>query len=168
MADLVLHPFEAAGLGLAPFRLIGVEDRGRVSCGCDYCGTGIRIVCTLKSKDGRVFKVGTDCVEKRCLSVDTSLALEVRKARARVDADKREAKRIAAWERLKARVERARATLAEDAELFATEPHPHPYHAGKGRTRRDYVEWMLTWGGQSGKTDVCRLVETAATNRTPT
>ena len=68
-----LHDFERAGLGAAPFRFIGMEEKTYQAChgapvqpgsSCDYCGTAIRYVCWIKSSDGKQFKVGTDCVHK--------------------------------------------------------------------------------------------------------
>lgn len=67
-----VHVFERAGLGTAPFRCVGYTESvftmpdGSTKGGssCDYCGTGIRFVCKIKSRDGRTFKVGSDCVAK--------------------------------------------------------------------------------------------------------
>jgi hypothetical protein len=66
------HKFEKAGLGLAPFRCVGVVEHfitypgGRTQAAgtCDYCGTGIRFEYLIKSSDGNKFVVGSDCVEK--------------------------------------------------------------------------------------------------------
>jgi hypothetical protein len=72
-AEVGMHVFERAGLGKAPFRCIGFAevvyqahpDAPRQPGGsCDYCGTGIMLQCKIKSADGRVFKVGSDCVAK--------------------------------------------------------------------------------------------------------
>lgn len=72
MADQIQHAFEVAGLGVAPFICVGstemVHDNGdgttKAGGSCDFCGTGIRTACIIKSADGRQFKVGTDCVKK--------------------------------------------------------------------------------------------------------
>lgn len=68
-----MHVFERAGLGKAPFRISGFSESvfqatpdaprqpGTI---CDYCGTGIMLVCHITASDGRAFKVGCNCVEK--------------------------------------------------------------------------------------------------------
>lgn len=73
------HIFEAAGLGLAPFRCVGCYvDKGPRDLGngltagapgqpmgtCDYCGTGILYCFRIVSSDGKSFVVGSDCVAK--------------------------------------------------------------------------------------------------------
>lgn len=67
------HPYERAGLGVAPFRVIGAGERLFQSCpgapvqaggSCHYCGTGIRYAAVIQSADGRVFDVGMDCVRR--------------------------------------------------------------------------------------------------------
>lgn len=68
-----VHTFEAAGLGKAPFYIVGFGEsvyqahpdapRQPGTC-CDYCGTGIMMVCQIQSSDGRRFKVGSNCVDK--------------------------------------------------------------------------------------------------------
>lgn len=77
-----IHKFEEAGLGKAPFQVVGVhEERGpkvtyidgiRCESGapgqpvgtCDYCGTGIADCYEIRSSDGKEFVVGSDCVAK--------------------------------------------------------------------------------------------------------
>jgi len=170
MTTAILHPFEAAGLGQAPFRYVGmVESRAPVGDGhfkpgssCDYCGTAIRYCCKIRSVDGRTFKVGTDCVFKTCIEVDTSLALAVRKAMADLAYEKREAKRRAEWEKLSARLTAARAILAVSPSLFADRPHPNAYFASQGLTLRDYYEFLMKSGGESGRVSACRAIEVAS------
>jgi hypothetical protein len=68
MKTITLHPFEIRGLGKAPFVYIGLEvrttDLGQPSGCCDYCSNGIKYCCLIRSNDGKVFVVGTDCVNK--------------------------------------------------------------------------------------------------------
>jgi hypothetical protein len=70
-AEVGLHVFEKAGLGKAPFRCIGYEQRTYQACpgapiqvggSCDYCGTGIIDTFILRGSDKKTFKVGSDCV----------------------------------------------------------------------------------------------------------
>jgi hypothetical protein len=72
-ALLGVHVFERAGLGAAPFRVIGYDELKhsdgpgcpvRPGGSCDYCGTGIMYACLIQGSDGRTFKVGCDCVAK--------------------------------------------------------------------------------------------------------
>lgn len=59
-----LHPFEQSGLGVSPFRCMGVTDLGTASGSCKFCGHGIRYAFHVQSADGVKFDVGSDCVEK--------------------------------------------------------------------------------------------------------
>jgi hypothetical protein len=79
-----VHPFEAAGLGSAPFRVAGMSERTFQACPgapvkaggcCKFCYTGIRWAIIVVSDDGQVFDVGTDCANK----VDPSFAREARR-----------------------------------------------------------------------------------------
>lgn len=66
------HAFELAGLGKAPFQFVGFSENvikypdGSTKAGgtCQYCFTGIRFECRIKSADGKTFVVGSDCVNK--------------------------------------------------------------------------------------------------------
>jgi len=89
-----IHIFEKAGLGVAPFRFVGMHvERGPIrkivngfeltigSDGqpmgvCEYCGQGIANCCDIESSDGKHFVVGTDCVMK---TGDKGLRVEVDK-----------------------------------------------------------------------------------------
>ena len=81
MCEKQLHPFEDAGLGVAPFRFVGVENRvGPISLGngvtvgapgqpmgvCDYCSQGIKECCIIQDSTGKTFVVGNVCVGKTC------------------------------------------------------------------------------------------------------
>lgn len=68
-----VHCFEHAGLGLAPFRVVGYTTSKhqdapgapvRPGTSCDYCSTAIMYVCLIQDKNGKQFKVGCDCVER--------------------------------------------------------------------------------------------------------
>jgi hypothetical protein len=67
------HCFERAGLGRAPFKIVGsFECKFQAAPGapvqpggsCDYCGQGIMYAVAIKSADGKTFKVGCDCVAR--------------------------------------------------------------------------------------------------------
>jgi len=155
----IIHPFEAAGLGLAPFRLLSVVASGLR--GCAYCGTGIKVHCHIVSADGKRFIVGSDCVRRVSQKVDTTLDLDVRREMDRIAWQKREAKREARWLALKTRMDAAKALLAADPHLFTAEPHPNPYFERQGLKMRDYFEWQLKHGGDRMRNEVCKAIETA-------
>src|ERR1700748_2403557 len=80
------HPFEVAGLGLAPFRCVGAYSlpspsmaeqnpqayqnalrdmpKGWGIGSCAYCGMGLVHNFLIRSKDGKGFVVGSECVAK--------------------------------------------------------------------------------------------------------
>src|SRR5690348_11206782 len=68
-----VHCFERAGLGAAPFECVGMNENTYQACPgapvqpggmCDYCGSSIRFEFLIRSRDGKLFKVGSDCVHK--------------------------------------------------------------------------------------------------------
>lgn len=116
-AVATIHPFEAAGLGLAPFRYAGMSEKvihhadghSQPAGTCDYCSNGIRYCFHVESSDKKRFAVGCDCIRKIARS-DNRLLSEVERAKARFEADRRLALRI---EKNKAR------EAARQAELTA-------------------------------------------------
>ena len=159
-----VHPFEKAGLGLAPFRYVGmvhqdirdgVRHLGETAGGCyittnpggtcDYCGMAIVNMFTIKSADGKTFKVGCDCLAK----VDAKLTV-----RAKVDV---KAKKKAADA---ARIKAARESLPR-AESLRLAPHPTAWGAANGKTMADWCEWMFVNAGTTGKLNAARVVEKA-------
>ncbi len=125
------HPFEAAGLGKAPFRVIGFSVRKYQACqgapiqpgtSCDFCGTGIMNVYEILSADAHKFVVGCDCVAK---TGDVKLAAEVKACQAerRAEASKARAEARKAGERTSA-AERYAALPADIHIAFADCTHP--------------------------------------------
>lgn len=181
MTDLIsLHPFAQAGLGVAPFRCIGVEYRvgpvksvmdfgngpvqvevgspGQPMGTCAYCGQGIAECCVIQDGNGKTFIVGNQCVEKAYrdygfVTPDAKLERE-RKAALRA-----------------ARAERERTVSAElswrlenDAELVATltaQPHPMGFknRSGGPLTMLDWAKWMMAHAGAAGRTKVRRAID---------
>lgn len=101
----MIHPFESAGLGLAPFRLVGFEEKtysaapghSQPAGTCDYCANGIKYCCHIQSHDGKRFVVGCDCV-RRLDSSDNVLRTSVQRAIAKMNREKRDAERAARWQ----------------------------------------------------------------------
>ena len=184
---LTQHPFERAGLGLAPFRCVGVERRvgpiksvmrmpggGLVECEvgspgqpmgtCEYCGQGIADCYVITSADGARFIVGCDCVAKVARDDNrvTPLAAEVDHYKRLLRAQKAEADKSAKAAREGARITAATELLQSRPELLMDQPHPIHWRATKGDTRRVYVLWMLENAGRQGKLEVTREIEAAA------
>lgn len=165
-----VHKFEAAGLGKAPFRVLGVcEKRGPIKVGerdgvevwsgspgqpmgsCDFCGTGIAECWEIGSADGRRFIVGCECVRKTGdAGLKRGMAPHLRALR-----HAREQERIDAF----------RARVASDTVLrdkLAALPHPRGFTdraTGRPLTRLDEVEWMLANAGAAGSLRTIRSVE---------
>jgi hypothetical protein len=156
-----VHKFEAAGLGVAPFRFVGTERfvfqaiPGDPSCPllpgtcCDYCSTAISIAYWVESADRRRFKVGCDCIAKvGDAGLRKAIAPELRKAKAARDAE---------------RIDAARAKLADPqvrAEL-AAKPHSRGFTdraTGEALTALDELEWLMAHSGTAGRIRVARAL----------
>ena len=138
-----IHRFEAAGLGKAPFCFTGMGESAGSSC--DYCGTGIRYQFWVRSADGKVFKVGCDCIHK---TDDAGLLQQISVAERELRDKKNQAAKARKVQRLAERVEKAKAKLDSVRGILAAQPHPNVYFAEQGKTLLDYVNWCLEyrWG----------------------
>lgn len=160
-----LHRFEKAGLGKAPFRIIGHEEkRGPIDLGngmttgspgqpmgtCDFCGTGIMDCFRIASSDGKTFIVGSVCVGK---TGDKGLIKIVKTEISR----KRTAQRHAR-EAEKMIVLQAKLADPVIREALSTVPHPLHWRQAKGDTLLDWAEWMMANSGNSGKMTVLRAL----------
>ena len=153
-ASRQIHRFEAAGLGRAPFEIVGQSILPGQGGSCDYCATGIKNAFWIKSADGRSFKVGCDCVRK---TDDAGLIGQLTKAEAALKQEKRTIK----WDRDALRIKAAKERLGTVRGRLMAQPHPVPGMAAEGRTLFDYVEWMLKNAGRSGAIRVSRIIEEA-------
>lgn len=164
------HPFEVAGLGVAPFRFVGLDVKvGPIDLGngaftgapgqpmgtCDYCGQGIAYCCTIQDANGATFIVGSTCVEKAEKDYGSSdtLAQTVKRAAAKATKDAK-ANKVAL------RVARARELLTDASIAQSLNAKPHPSYPGK--TLLEYVGWMLDNAGLSGQTRAAIIVEREA------
>ena len=147
--EIAIHPFERSGLGKAPFRYLGILHQeinyGEAVIGsvggipitthaggtCDHCGHAIIDMFRVQSVDGKIFKVGCDCINK----VDTKLAAVI-KSDAKKAKEAREDARIAA----------AKAALPI-AYALTSQPHPTAWRAQQGDTMGDYCKWMFQNAG---------------------
>lgn len=152
-AEVGVHVFERAGLGRAPFKVVGsFELKWQAHPGapiqpggsCDYCGQGIMYAAAIRSADGKQFKVGCDCVAR---TGDAGLLKayknhpDTRKRNRQKAALKDEAVR-AEWERLMADSE-IRAKLA--TVMVA------PYTPGKLRPWLEIADFAWPRCGASGR-----------------
>lgn len=153
------HAFELAGLGLAPFRFVGASENvitypdGTQKAGgsCDYCGTGIRTECWVKSSDGKQFKVGCNCIEK----VGDKGLMQAYKNSPEYRQHQRELK--AAHDKIV--FEQLTALINANREKLASMPHPYGFtdrQTGKPLTYLDQVNWMLSNCGASGRADMLK------------
>lgn len=152
-ANVGKHAFEVAGLGAGPFRFVGMRENaiqhadGTSQAGgtCDYCGTGIRFECCIRSADGKMSVVGTDCINKvgdagLLKAYKTSAEFRTHQAKLR----HARAQRIAA---------ECRELIAKHADALRAQPHPRGFtnrETGVPLTHLDYVEYMFNACGAAG------------------
>lgn len=157
--EVGMHAFERAGLGKAPFRFIGASDNvivypdGSQKAGgsCDYCGTGIRTECQVKSADGRIFKVGCNCIEK----VGDAGLLKAYKTSPEYRAHQNKLKR----ERDAIVLSELKTTIVVCHKQLAAMPHPMGFtdrKTGIALTALDWANWMLENCGASGRKSVLK------------
>lgn len=150
-----IHPFEKAGLGKAPFRCVGVENRvGPINLGggmtsgapgqpmgtCDYCGTGIANCFHIVSSDGKRFIVGCDCVART----------DAKGCALRTEVD-RELKKL--------QKSATDARIARAFELFDADKALRDQFSDGAF---DYIEFCRKNAGRSGKLAIARRIEKMA------
>lgn len=163
------HPFERSGLGIAPFRCIGVERRvgpirtqvapgvtvevgapGQPMGTCAHCGTGIAECCIIQDANGKRFVVGNQCVLKTLQGSGAGTVLERTHAKAL-----KEARKAHELEQAAALNDR----LANDAALRATlAALPSPNAWQREHTMLDWALWMMRASGAAGRTKVRRAI----------
>ena len=160
-AHVGMHVFERAGLGRAPFRCVGYTEKvftnpdgtTRAGGSCQYCGTGIRYACSIKSSDGREFVVGSDCVAKTDdagLIRSYKIHPAVRAARRAKTKDKDNAI-SAEWNAL----------IAQNADLLASIQVPgRPWVPGEMITKLDDLRRVWKMCGASGRARHLRALKT--------
>ena len=148
------HAFELAGLGLAPFRFVGMRENAmalpdgstKAAGSCDYCGTGIRYEFSILSADGKRSVVGCDCINKvgdAGLMRAYKSSPEFRK----LQREKRQAKALSDLEECKALL--AQHEKALRAVLF---PVQRVYWLQQGReTFWQRAQWLLNNSGAAGR-----------------
>jgi hypothetical protein len=163
--DVMAHRFELAGLGRAPFRFTGMNEKVFVaypggpekagSC-CDYCPASIRFEFWVESADGKRFKVGCDCIRKvGDAGLKRQIAAAERDMKARQKAAKvaREQVRIA---------EAVRLLAGPVGERLAAEAHSRGFvnrETGAPLSRLAEVKWLLEHSGHAGKLATAKVIE---------
>jgi len=154
--EVGIHIFERAGLGKAPFRFIGCNEKWYVTAGgahrqpggsCDYCGNGILWEFWLRAADGKQFKVGSSCIDK---SEDRGLIRAYKSSPAM--RAKAKAKRQAKDQQVTAQLD---AIIATAADRLAAFPHPAGY---THLTAFDYATFMRQRAGATGRARAVKLL----------
>lgn len=169
-----IHVFERAGLGIAPFRIIGVGDKVgpirytdpktgvTMECGspgqpmgvCKFCGTGIRECWTIKSSDGKVFDVGCECVRK---TGDAGMRKVVNAHKAKIAREKKKVRdgETIGWLDAAMQDENTRCHLRGL-------PHPRGFTdrtTGKPLTALDQADWMYKNAGTTGRVKLAKWIK---------
>ena len=151
-----IHAFEKAGLGKAPFRIIGYERKTyqshpgapvQVGGSCDYCSTGIIDTFWVKSVDGKEFKVGSSCINK---CGDSGLKSSIKKYASKIRKEKEQDKINAGL------------LLLEDSEMIKkleSIPHSKEWLSAQGKTKYDEIKWYFDNAGNRGKLQVCKFMD---------
>ena len=158
-----MHKFEISLLGIAPFKVVGYEEKTfqaapgeplRAGSTCDYCATAIRDVFCIESADGKRFKVGSSCVKK------TGDAGLIRKVNQQVTKIKRDRKRT----RDDTRINAGRKLLAEPTirAKLNTQEHPHAWARDAGKSKLEWADWTMEHAGTRGRLECCTLLENLA------
>ncbi len=148
------HAFEVSGLGLAPFRFVGMSENAvsypdgtsKAGGSCDYCGTGIRFECHIVSSDNVSSKVGCECIRK----VGDAGLLQAYKASPEFRAHQRALR----WEKAKSVTAELTALLESRRALLESQPHPRGFadrQTGKPLTAWDDVQWYFSRCGAAGR-----------------
>jgi hypothetical protein len=163
-----IHPWQAAGLGLAPFRWIGVERKvgpivtvgkdglewsvgapGQPMGTCAYCGQGIAECHEIESADKKRFIVGCDCVARVHAKGDKVLTAVEKASRDLRNAAARARNKVKSDDSLA----QVRALLADEVNRakLSAKPSAYAWKAAQGLTALDDAEWMANQCGHSGR-----------------
>ncbi len=150
------HAFELAGLGIAPFRFIGTQEKlftvpgcpeaTKPGSSCDYCGTAITTECWLRSSDGKQFKVGCNCIEK----AGDKGVMQAYKSSPEYRA-KEQIKRNLKDKQVCADLDNL---IAFNRDYLASQPHPRgfkDFKTGEPMTALNDVLWLRANCGASGR-----------------
>lgn len=155
----IVHCFEEAGLGKAPFRFVGcksyagngetriVDQRGGVTTSttpgtsCAFCGTYIVEAYVIESADRKRFNVGCDCVYK---TGDFGLVNLVKKAANKLHTEKRHIREAAKIAQLMAEIE-------ANKEALSALPGMNDWAVKHDKNAYDHALEMASYSGNAGK-----------------
>lgn len=147
------HVFELAGLGVAPFRFVGMVekvfkagDQEKAGGTCAFCSTGIRYCCQVVSSDGKSFIVGTDCVNK---TGDYGIIKAYKNS-----AEYRNHQREIRYKREFEKIAAVKNMIDENKEILMALPHPNGFRdkqTNEPLSLLDYCNWYMEHAGNSGK-----------------
>lgn len=134
-----IHTFEAAGLGIAPFTIVGFGDKGS----CKFCGRALNSHALVQDSTRKQFRVGEDCALR---TGDDALILKVKAGRKERNRANRQAKALATAEK-------------ERTRLYTVATHIAATHGLKAPVRP--VADLSKWAGEEnrlrayGETEEC-------------
>jgi hypothetical protein len=157
-----IHPWEKAGLGVAPFQYVGCAQTVRQvgimtsfaqpTGSCAYCGAALSFSCYIQDATGAEFTVGDTCVTKLdAMELDAA----TRKVATKAERALKLAKKSARKAREVARIEAAKNAGPDVRNRLDAEPHP----TRDGLTLRDWVGFMFANAGHTGQLKAARVVE---------
>lgn len=159
------HPWELAGLGLPPYRVVGIETRrgpihlpdgtmvgapGQPMGTCDYCFNGIAECYKILAADGKRFIVGCDCVRKAYKEAGERLPAAVEK----FEREKRQAAAKAKAKRVRERLDEI---LANPPAVLTETTVTTPW--GEERTLLDDLRRVLLACGDAGRARHLKRIE---------
>jgi hypothetical protein len=157
------HAFQVSGLGLAPFKFVGMNENvirhgdGSTQPGgsCDFCGTGIRYEFLIESADHKVSKVGCDCIQK---TGDKGFIHAFK-----TSAVFRQFKRQKAAEKAAAVYKELHELIMAMTPQLATQLHPRGFRnfrTDKPLTKLDDVQWLFRNSGAAGRARLLKSLKT--------
>jgi hypothetical protein len=159
------HPWEVAGLGNYPYRVVGIEVRvgpihmpdgtmvggpGQPMGICDYCGQGIKDCYKILAADGKRFEVGGDCVRRACDEAGERVPNAVK-------AFEREKRQAAARAKAKRVRERLDEILAAPPAVLTETMVTTPW--GEERTLLEDLQRVLLACGDAGRARHLKRIE---------
>jgi len=172
----VAHPFARAGMGVGPWRFVGVAQIPPTSLGeanpdaynnalrdlpklkaglgtCACCGMAIMNIFIVRDSAGDLWGVGCDCIRKTHRKGEPIYDAAMQ-AKAEMD-------RMARHEREDRKAAAIRARLADESVRAAlkAQPHPNEWRRSQGATLLDWADWMMDHAGTRGQMDVGHVIE---------
>lgn len=159
------HPFDAAGLGKPPYKLVGYfqskfqsapGEPVKAGSSCDYCGLPIMNCYRIRSSDGQEFKVGSECARKVSKQVASEIEILLKKKLH----NKYKENKSSEAEKIHELADRIRTDETLRNKLKEI-PHPNGFinrETKEPLTYLDFAEWMIQHSGQYGMSKIMKFV----------